>query len=285
MDASVRSLAWLVPLVLLGCTSAAPLPPKAIALNRDGAIALAEGDLVTAEARLAVAVEYNPRFVEAWVNLGLVELRRGNFVLARAHLTRARSLNPDLPAPHHGLGLLAEREGHPREAEDHYRDALAVDPGFGAARANLGRKLFERGALEDAREQFLRLTEVCPEMVDGSVGLVETLVRLARFDDADAALARAKTRHATHPAVVLLDAERLLRLELWPYAIDELELLTHDPDRERAATAWGWLSVARLGAGDTRGAQSAAQAALTLDDAQPVARYALQKLGLGRARP
>jgi tetratricopeptide (TPR) repeat protein len=278
MDASVRALAWVLPL-LIGCSSAAPLPPKAIALNRDGALALAAGDLVTAEARLAVAIEYNPRFVEAWVNLGLVELRRGNFALARTDLKHARTLNRDLPAPHHALGLLAEREGHDAEAEAHYRDALAVDPGFGAARANLGRKLFERGALEDAREQFMRLTEVCPEMVDGWVGLVETLDRLRRFDDADAALARAKSRFATHPAVVLLDAERLLRLELWVYAIDELEPLTHDPDRGRAASAWAWLSVARIGSGDRRGATSAAQAALSLDDAQPVARYALQRLG------
>jgi Tfp pilus assembly protein PilF len=279
MDASVRPLAGLLPLALLACSSAAPLPPKAIALNRDGAQALAAGDLVTAEARLAVAVEYNPRFVEAWVNLGLVELRRGNFVLARAHLTKARSLNRDLPAPHHALGLLAEREGHPREAEEHYRDALAVDPGFGAARANLGRKLFERGALDDAREQFLRLTEVCPEMVDGWVGLVESLLRLRRFDDADAALARAKARFATHPAIVVLDAERLLRLDQWAFAADELEPLTHDADHARAATAWAWLSVARLGGGDTRGAESAARAALTLDDGQPVARFALRQLG------
>jgi tetratricopeptide (TPR) repeat protein len=281
MKPLVRAAVLAALLSSIGCASTAPLPPKAITLNRDGAAALAAGDLVTAEARLAVAVEYNPRFVEAWVNLGLVELRRGNFALARAHLARARRLNPDLPAPHHGLGLLAEREGHDREAEDHYRDALAVDPGFGAARANLGRKLFERGALEDAREQYLRLTEVCPEIVDGWVGLVEALVRLHRFEDADAALARAKERFATHPAIAVLDAERLLREEAWGDAAEELEPLTHDSDRGRAATAWGWLSVARLGAGDTGGARSAAQAALALDDGQPVARYALERLDGG----
>jgi Flp pilus assembly protein TadD len=277
----MRQLLVLLALSVVGCASTAPLPPKAIALNRDGATALAAGDLVTAEARLAVAVEYNPRFVEAWVNLGLVELRRGNFALARSHLTKARTLNPDLPAPHHALGLLAEREGRPREAEDHYRDALAVDPGFGAARANLGRKLFERGALEEAREQYLRLTEVCPEMVDGWVGLVEVLVRLRRFDDADGALGRAKARFVGHPAIELLDAERLLRLEAWSEAAGELEPLTHDADHARAAAAWAWLSVARLGAGDDRGARSAARASLTLDDAQPVARYALERMGPG----
>ncbi len=148
--------------VTLACTSSAPLPPKAILLNQDGADALARGDLPVAEARLAVALEYNPRFTEAWVNLGLVEMQRGNFEAAKKDLEKARGLNPDLPAPHHALGLLAERCGRGKEAERHYRDALKVDPGFSPARANLARRLLGRGALEEAREQYLRLTEVVP---------------------------------------------------------------------------------------------------------------------------
>src|SRR4051812_49530539 len=84
---------------LLGCAGAAPLPPKAIALNRAGAEALAEGDLETADARLSLALEYSPRFVEALVNQGLVELQRGNFDRARELFTRARRLNPDVAQP------------------------------------------------------------------------------------------------------------------------------------------------------------------------------------------
>ena len=87
-----------------GCASVPPLPPKAAELNRDGAAALAAGDLATAEARLSVALEYSPRFTEAWVNLGYVELRRGRLEQARKDFVKARDLNPDLPAPHHALG-------------------------------------------------------------------------------------------------------------------------------------------------------------------------------------
>src|SRR5207248_11282033 len=83
-----------------GCASVPPLPPRAAELNRDGAAALAAGDLATAEARLAVALEYSPRFTEAWVNLGYVELRRGNLEKARKDFVKARELNPDLQAPH-----------------------------------------------------------------------------------------------------------------------------------------------------------------------------------------
>ena len=57
-----------------GCAASAPLPPKAVDLNREGAAALAAGDLEVAEARLALALEFHPRFTEAWVNLGLLEM-------------------------------------------------------------------------------------------------------------------------------------------------------------------------------------------------------------------
>jgi len=118
----------------IGCSTVPPLPPKALELNQTGAAALAAGDLSTAEARFAVALEYSPRFTEAWVNLGYVELRRGNLQRARKHFIKARDLNPDLPAPHHALGLLADKRDIGKEAEAHYRQALKVDPGFAPAR-------------------------------------------------------------------------------------------------------------------------------------------------------
>src|ERR1017187_6277623 len=94
----------------LGCATTVQLPQKAIDLNTAGAQALFRGDLSAAEACLSVALEYSPRFVEAWVNLGYVELRRGNFELAGRDFAKARDLNQDIPAPHHAPGLLADQD-------------------------------------------------------------------------------------------------------------------------------------------------------------------------------
>src|ERR1700730_13816419 len=103
----MRNPLTVLPILLLpalvGCVHPAPLPAKAIELNRDGAAAMATGDLEKAEARIALALEYNPRFTEAWVNLGIVEMDRGNFARAHHDFIKARDLNPDLPAPHHAL--------------------------------------------------------------------------------------------------------------------------------------------------------------------------------------
>src|SRR5271170_7720961 len=99
-----RLLVTCVLLGAVGCSQATVLPRKAIALNQAGAQAFAEGHLEVAEARVALALEYNPKFTEAWVNLGLIEEAHGNFVLARKHFVKARDLNPDLPISHHALG-------------------------------------------------------------------------------------------------------------------------------------------------------------------------------------
>ena len=157
--------------LLLGCAGTAPLPPKALALNRAGAEALARGDLETADARLSLALEYSPRFVEALVNQGLVELQRGNFERARELITRARRLNA-------GRGAAAPRARQswpsarraPTKRHATTTKRSAVDPGFAPARANLARLLFDAGMLDEALVQFKRLSEVAPDSPEARTG-------------------------------------------------------------------------------------------------------------------
>ncbi|MDP9148858.1 MAG: tetratricopeptide repeat protein, partial [Myxococcota bacterium] len=240
-EANMIARHWLASLccaaLFLGCSSPAALPPKAIQLNVAGAQALAMGDLSAAEARLSVALEYNPRFVEAWVNLGYVELRRGNFEQAGRDFERARELNQDLPAPHHALGLLADRAGHGDKAEQEYRAALRVDPGFAPARANLARRLFARGQYENAREQFQRLLEVDPDEIEGWVGDAETLFKLGREREAEELVARARSRFGEAPALLLLVARQALLRREWADAEAILAPLVGLRDRARAGAA------------------------------------------------
>src|SRR5206468_12770015 len=195
----------------LACAGTAPLAPKAVALNRSGTEALASGDLETAEARFALALEYHPRFVEALTNLGLVEMQRGNLARARLDFERARRINADLAQPHHALGVLAERERRPDLAAEHYRDALRVNPGFGPSRANLGRILFAASRYHEAREQFLRLVEVDPGQLAGRTGLAETLLQLGREAESDAIVDKAHDDFGNAPEILLLLARRSIR--------------------------------------------------------------------------
>lgn len=267
-------IAPLLLLLLCACGGSAPLSPKAIALNQQGLVALAEGDLSTAEASFSVALEYHPSFVEALVNLGLTELARGNHDRARTLFLRARRINADLPHPHHALGVLAERQGHVAEASTHYREALRVDPGFVPARANLARSLFEAGMLDEARAQFLRLTQLAPEDDRGPAGLTETLLKQRRVDEASEVIASAIERVGETPSLRLLAARRLLDAGQVSEAREALRALSSERSSVSVA-ARAWLAVACLADGDAQGALENAEAALQEDRFEPVATYAL----------
>ncbi len=272
---AVRASTLVLALAAGGCKGEVPLPAKAVMLNAGGARALAEGDLSTAEARLSVALEYSPRFVEAWVNLGYVELRRGNFEQAKRDFVRARSINHDIPAPHHALGVLADLQGDGVTAEECYRAALAVDPGFAPARANLARRLFARGQYENAREQFQRLREVDPVGTEGWAGEAESLLQLDREAEAEGIVDKARAALGDAPALVLVHARLRLAAGDWDEAEAALAPLVGGDDRTRRAAAWAWIAVARAGRGDARGARAAAASALAIDRDEPVARHAL----------
>jgi Tfp pilus assembly protein PilF len=258
------------------CATTPPLPAAALALNAAGARAVANGELAVAEAQLSVALEYSPRFVEAWVNLGYVELARGNFEQARRDFLRARDLNQDIAAPHHALGLLEDEQGRGEEAERHYRAALKVDPGFAPSRANLARRLFDRGQYENAREQFERLIGVAPDSIEGWVGEAETLRQLGRVSQAESVVGRARERFGDIPALRLLRARERMDRGDWLEAEALLAPLTGGSDAASASSAWAWIAVARIGRGEVNGASQAARAALAINREETVARYALQ---------
>lgn len=267
-------LVCVVASALAGCAARAPLPPQAVALNRRGAEALLASDLAAAESRFELALEYNPRFTEAWVNLGWVALQRGNFEQAAHHFARARSLNADLPTPHQGLGVLAERRGKVSTAEGHYRDALAVAPDFAEARMNLGRLLFARGAFDEAREQFARLTEVAPENPAGYLGLAEAYLKLDRVTEGEEALLRYRSRFGDTPEASLVVARQLLARGDHEAAERTLAPVTGNADSNVAARAWAWIAIARIEGGKRAAAQAATREALRFDATDPVALHA-----------
>ncbi len=270
----MRRFLWVIALCSIGCGGTAPLAPKAVEMNRLGIESLANGDLTTAEARFAVALEYHPKFVEALVNLGLTELARGNHGRANTLFLRAKRINADVPHPHHGLGVLADKEGRKKDAAEHYRDALKVDPGFVPSRANLARDYFEAGMLDEAREQFLRLTEVAPKDDRGPAGLVETLLRLKREGEADEVLGQARARLGETPRIVFLAARRLLALGDVAGARVALDPLTKTPS-DVQSSALAWLAVADLAAEEPKWAEKHAEAALAMDAFDSVATFVM----------
>lgn len=271
-----------LPFFCWACAGSAPLPAKALALNEAGVSALAAGDLETADARFSLALEYNPNFVDALTNQGLVELQRGNFERARQLLIRARRLNPDVAQPHHALGVLAERERRPDLASRNYYEALRVDPGFAPARANLAHLLYDGGRFEDALVQFKRLIEVAPDAVEARAGLASTLLHLERVSEASAVIADALVVFPDSAELSVLAARLEIRRGAFEEAVARLSPLTHE-HTDLAVQALAWLAAAELARGRPSAAVESAERAIALAPDDPLASYALgiglQKLG------
>jgi cellulose synthase operon protein C len=274
MKRCFAAIAAALALSAAACKGTAPLPPKAQELNAAGVEALARGDLETADARFALALEYSGNFVEALVNQALVEMQRGNFENARRLLKRAKRLNPDVAQPYHGLGVLAERERKNDQASQHYAEALKVDPGFAPSRVNLARLLYNAGMYEHARVQFKRLVEVAPDEPAGYSGLSESLVQLGRVGEADQVLADGLARFADDPALAILLARVHVRAGKLEQAIALLAPLTSLGD-DFAVAALGWTATAELARGNPRKAAEAARRAVALDPNDSVSVYAL----------
>jgi Flp pilus assembly protein TadD len=278
----IAALALSLSIWGLACAGSAPLPPKALELNRAGVDALAAGDLETADARFSLALEYNPNFVDALTNEGLVEMQRGNFERARQLLTRARRLNPDVAQPHHALGVLEERERRPDLASEHYYEALRVDPGFAPSRNNLAHLLYDGGLYEEALTQFKRLIEVAPDDPHAHAGLAGTLLHLQRTDEAAAVVDKALGFAPDDAELGILAARLEIRRGAFDAAIERLSPLASGRT-DNAVSALSWLAAAELARGRAREAVGAAQRALALAPDDALASFALgvslKKLG------
>ena len=268
------SVGLLAILAFPGCAGQAPLPPNAVTLNTAGVDALAGGDLTLAEARFALALEYHPRFVDALVNLALVEMERGNFELAQKKLDEAVDINRNIAQPHHGLGLLAERREQWARAAEHYREALRVDPGFVPARANLARLYFEGDQLDHAREQFLRLVQIAPEDPHGWAGLADSLYRLGRDEEAEQVIEEASATLGDEPLIRIHRARIALRRGQAGSAVQLLAPLT-ELGGPASRDAWAWLGMALLIEGHGDEARRCAEQALSYERNHPLATYVL----------
>ena len=239
-------------LLLSACAGTAPLAPKAVELNRAGTDALSAGDLETAEARFALALEYHPRFVEALTNLGLVEMQRGNLALARR-----TSSEPDASTPiwrslimrsECSSSAYAARTSRPSTTATRSRSTPASPPRGPTSGAFSSPPAFRRGAraIPPPRRGG-------PRNLAGRTGLAETLLRLGSATEGDAVVERAEPgfrRAARAPSSwrdescardALEEAETILR-----------PLTTGRDDNARAA--WSWIGAARLARGRRAGA-------------------------------
>jgi serine/threonine protein kinase len=128
-----------------------------------------------AEPHYLKALELNPRFTFAMINLGAIRERNGDLAGAERWFRKAAETDPQFPKPHINLGGLLERRGDLSGAEAKYRKALELDPGneqAGTWLARVQRRAALLPRLDDILSgrdapaspvEALRVAEICTE--------------------------------------------------------------------------------------------------------------------------
>jgi len=122
--------------------------PSALLLLR-GVEEHRQGRLDRAEQLYRLALRANPRYVEAWRNLGSLMRERGVTDLALLFLRRAIALEPEAPATWSNLGNALAAAGQMDAALEAHRKAVALAPGVALSHYNLGLQLGDMGLLEE----------------------------------------------------------------------------------------------------------------------------------------
>ncbi len=175
----------------------------------EGIERMQEGKFAEAAAILEKAVELDPEFSRALVNLGFCLSRLDRPGEARTCYERALAVNPDDALAHTGLGSLAEAEGHLDEAILHFKKALETDPRLYVSRRNLGLAFARQGRLDQALVHLRHALRTEPRDLEVHKTLVVLLLEHERTDQALPHL----------EALVAVDSDDVQARTLWAWIL------------------------------------------------------------------
>jgi tetratricopeptide (TPR) repeat protein len=111
------------------------------------------------------AIRLNPRYLDAFINLGNVLKDLGSASEAKEAYQQALVLDPSHADTHNNLGVMLKEEGRLKEAIESYRRALQRKPTHIEALNNLGLALMEDGTLREAISLFEQALSITPGYV------------------------------------------------------------------------------------------------------------------------
>ncbi len=129
------------------------------------------GKLRDAELSTRKAIELNPNFADAHLNLGNILIDLGKLKDAELSTRKAIELNPNFANAHLNLGNILIDLGKLKDAELSTRKAIELNPNFANAHLNLGNIMRNLGNLKEAEVSYLKAIELEPSFVDAKINL------------------------------------------------------------------------------------------------------------------
>ena len=155
----------------------------AVVHSNMGAALAGLGEFDKAAKALVRALQIDPVYSDAMINLGTVRFHQENFSEAIDWFEKALEFNRQSFQLYNNLGNAKARTGKPQEAEDNYRKALSIDPNSAEVLHNLGCVCHERMNLSEAECYFRKAISISPSFAKAHWNLANTLLMAGKFEE------------------------------------------------------------------------------------------------------
>lgn len=176
-----------------------------------------QGDFEGARSAYQAALEIDPGYVQAHVNLIAVQAELGNHALAAKHYHHAVELNPSIAEAHYNYGVALHFADNFQGAADAFAKALDVNPQDANAHANLATTLERLGRIDEATRHFRLALKHNPSHPMANYHTGRRLADTGRFREAlpylQTAVANESAGTALHAFVLALVYRQLGRAE------------------------------------------------------------------------
>lgn len=158
-----------------------------------------QAKLEEAETAFRKALELDPSYAEARVNLGLILNQQDKFDAAVNEFKQAIRNDPKLAAAHFNLGVTLQAQGQLEPAIAAYREAINIDPNNAEANYNLGLALNKQGKTEPAIAAYKEAIRINPDYAKAYVKLGANLTDEGKIEQAIANLRKAISLNPQDP--------------------------------------------------------------------------------------
>lgn len=179
-------------------------------------------------AAFSLALEENPRLVEAHLGVGQIHLKRENYQTASTSYQNAVNIDPSSYDANYYLGLAKQLLGRIDEAIKAYQQAVAIDPESFNANMNLASALLQSNRPDEALPYANRAIDLNPTVSAAYANVAAAYSLLGRYDEAVQAYRDAMELGTPEEPLLLGLADAHIRLGNYDRAINVLRRLSSD---------------------------------------------------------
>jgi tetratricopeptide (TPR) repeat protein len=136
-----------------------------------GSESMDEGEFDLAISEYQTAVQLDPGYAPAYMDLGWAYYQKDDNTQAIAQYLHSLELDPKRAAAHYDLGKIYYNDDQPEKAEAEFETTLELDPAYHHAYLGLGWVAYDQGNLEKAERDFQKALEYDDKEYDAHVGL------------------------------------------------------------------------------------------------------------------